>query len=245
MALLGASLVVLMAATAQADAWLKDPITGCSLWTDHVDSSRETATWSGSCVDGKASGDGVLVWFKDDEILGRYVGSMRAGKLHGRGVLHYRPSDAIAIMKADIADKTLDEGRIVYHYEGKLQAGKMEGRGILYYRSNRGYDRYEGEFRNGEIDGEVVFEGAGGDRFEGRTRGFDGTGEGVYVAASGERYEGAFVKGKPSGPGIYTAPNGDVFKANFVNGKAHGKVLVTRKDGRREELRWEHGRPVK
>ena len=244
LALLGAGLVIKTHSIARADDWLVDPISGCKIWTDQADSLREVVTWSGPCVDGKASGEGVLVWFKDDGILGRYVGSMRAGKLHGHGVLHYRPLDTIEAMKVDVGDKTLDDGRIVYHYEGTLRAGELEGRGILYYRSDRGYDRYEGEFRDGEIDGKVVFEGAQGDRFEGRTRGLEGTGEGVYVAANGERYEGPFVKGQPSGRGRYTAPNGDMYEANFVDGKAHGKVSVTRADGRREEFRREHGRPV-
>ena len=168
LAALGGCLVSQIGVTAEADAWLKDPISGCAIWTDQSDSARETATWGGPCVDGKASGDGVLVWLKDGEILGRYVGAMHAGKLHGQGVLHYRPPDSIEAMKADVGDKTLDDGRIVYHYEGTLRAGELDGRGMLYYRSDRGFDRYEGEFRDGEIDGKVVITRADGRREETR-----------------------------------------------------------------------------
>ncbi len=242
---LAAGLAAGTVSSAQADAWLTDPITGCSIWTDKLDPLRETATWAGPCEGGKASGEGVLVWFKDGHIVGRYEGAMREGKLHGRGVLYYRPPDTLARMRADVQVQTSDEGRIFYHFEGTLRDGKMEGRGILYYRSERGYDRYEGEFRDGEIDGEIVFKGSDGGSFEGTAKGIDGSGEGVYVGASGERYEGAFAKGQPDGPGTYTAPNGDVFEATFVDGKAHGKVTVTRADGKREELSFDHGQPAK
>ncbi len=165
---LGGCLVTLTAVTANADDWLEDPITGCTIWADEADSLRETATWSGPCVDGKASGEGVLVWIKDGQVLGRYVGSIRAGRLHGRGVLHYRQPDSIEEMKADISDKSSDEGHVVYHYEGTLKAGELDGRGMLSYRSKRGFVRYEGEFKDGEIDGDVVVTRADGSREEAR-----------------------------------------------------------------------------
>lgn len=141
MPLLAVGLALPLGVAAETDRWLTDPIGGCRFWTDQLDSFREAATWTGPCVDGKASGEGVLVWFKDDSFLGRYVGSMRAGKLHGKGVLHYRPPDKIRAMKADISDRTLDDGEIIYHYEGVMRDGELDGRGILYYRTNRGYDR--------------------------------------------------------------------------------------------------------
>ena len=243
--ILVAGFAVQAISVAHADDWLEDPVSGCMIWTDEQDSFRETATWAGPCVDGKASGEGVLVWFKDDAILGRYEGSMQGGKLHGSGILYYRPPDRIGDLRADIGDRTLDNGRVFYHYEGSVTDGDLDGRGMLYYRSERGYDRYEGEFRNGDLDGQVVYEGAAGDRFEGEAQSLNGTGTGVYVSASGERYEGALVNGEPSGPGTYTAPNGDEFKANFVDGQAHGKVIVIRADGRREELHLDHGQQVK
>ena len=162
-----AGLMVHATSVVHADDWIEDPVTGCMIWTDQQDSFRETATWAGACVDGKANGEGVLVWFKDDSILGRYEGSMQEGKLHGTGVLYYRPPDRIGDLQADIGDRTLDDGRVIYHYEGTVANGDLDGRGMLYYRSERGYDRYEGEFRNGDLDGAVVYEGAAGDRFEG------------------------------------------------------------------------------
>jgi len=66
-----------------AEEWLKDSITGCDIWGEKVDPKIEIASWSGSCVDGKAAGNGVLVWFKDGRIIGRYDGMMKGGFLDG------------------------------------------------------------------------------------------------------------------------------------------------------------------
>ena len=39
--------------------WIKDPITGCGVWTDKAEQG-EIVSWSGGCKEGKASGSGVL-----------------------------------------------------------------------------------------------------------------------------------------------------------------------------------------
>ena len=75
---------------ASAEEWIADPISGCALWADDADPEREVATWSGACEKDKASGEGVLVWFKDGQLLGRYEGGMKGGKLSGRAVLFLR-----------------------------------------------------------------------------------------------------------------------------------------------------------
>ena len=59
-----------------ADLWIEDPITQCKVWTDEIDPAGEAISWTGSCLDGKATGEGVLAWFKDGSLLGRYEGTM-------------------------------------------------------------------------------------------------------------------------------------------------------------------------
>ena len=46
-----------------------------------------TVTWSGACVDGKISGRGRAVWRYPSGIEVVSEGKMRAGRLHGHGVL--------------------------------------------------------------------------------------------------------------------------------------------------------------
>ena len=41
-------------ALAAAGNWLKDPISGCAVWTE-IPSGKETISWSGDCEDGHPS----------------------------------------------------------------------------------------------------------------------------------------------------------------------------------------------
>jgi len=45
-----------------SESWVQDPVTGCSVWTPSAEEG-EIVSWSGACADGKAEGQGVLVWF--------------------------------------------------------------------------------------------------------------------------------------------------------------------------------------
>ncbi len=65
--------------------WSAAERSGCLVW--NIDPQpHETVTWSGACVDGKASGRGVYVWrfLKGGEwAQSRYEGDMDAGRSHG------------------------------------------------------------------------------------------------------------------------------------------------------------------
>ena len=67
--LAAAAMSVCMAGNSHAELWLKDPTTGCEIWSDSLETDKEVPTWSGSCVDGKASGLGVLVVHDKDGLL--------------------------------------------------------------------------------------------------------------------------------------------------------------------------------
>ena len=47
---------------AAADDWLTDDITGCEVWSAEPAAGEESVSWTGACAEGKASGEGVLVW---------------------------------------------------------------------------------------------------------------------------------------------------------------------------------------
>ena len=63
--MLGAALAA-ATSPATAQGWLEDPVTGCSVWSDEPDG--RIVSWSGVCVDGKASGIGVLVVTSEGEL---------------------------------------------------------------------------------------------------------------------------------------------------------------------------------
>ncbi len=53
---------------------------------------NETVTWSGVCVDGKASGFGELTWYLNGEATGVYTGEFLEGEPQGKGVYkHFVP----------------------------------------------------------------------------------------------------------------------------------------------------------
>ena len=92
------------------DVWIKDQITGCAVWGgDAPAAAEDIVSWSGDCEDGKASGDGVISWFAEGALYGRYKGEMRDGRIDGIGRLQYR----------------LDEGFITI--SGKFDEGAPHG----------------------------------------------------------------------------------------------------------------------
>ena len=100
----------------------------CQLWQQNPEPG-ETITWSGACVDGKASGEGREVLHLPDGGQSVYEGSMREGKAHGQGT------------------HTWAEGS---RYEGEWRNGRAHGYGK---RIDRDGDRFEGKWRNGCYQG--------------------------------------------------------------------------------------------
>ena len=114
----------------------------CRVW-NYGNPKYEPFTWSGACVDGRASGEGRLVFRAGD---GVYEGGMSAGKMHGHGVL------------------TWSDG---FRYEGELRDGMQHGTGTLVRASG---ERYDGGWREGKPHGHGAYTAAGGEAFEGAWR---------------------------------------------------------------------------
>jgi len=219
-----------------AEEWAKDPITGCDIWGDKVDTKREIASWSGSCSDGKASGNGVLVWFKDGKLLGRYDGMMKAGFLDGHGVLYYHTKDGFDRYEGEFKNGELD-GELTYvgakgdSFEGTMKSDREDntsGKGV--YIDVLG-DRYEGDLKNGLPNGQGNLKSINGDEYKGSFRSgkYDGKGELIYL--NGDRYTGEFQDGEPNGNGIFKKPDGERFEGSFKNGAPHGQGKFTDTEG--------------
>ena len=103
----------------------------------------EPLTWTGACTDGKASGEGRLV-FRSGE--GVYDGAMQDGKMHGSGVLDWANG---------------------FRYEGELRDGKQHGHGTLTQTTGA---RYVGAWRNGRPHGQGTYTQPDGSTFEGAWR---------------------------------------------------------------------------
>ena len=128
-----AALVVLLVATggaarAQTSGWSTDANTGCKIW-NLAPQPNETVTWTGTCRDGVAQGQGVLQWFENGRLGDRYDGLIKDGKPNGRGVV-----------------AGVDGTR----YDGDFRDGIMAGHGTLTLPNG---DRYDGEWRDGKPNG--------------------------------------------------------------------------------------------
>lgn len=82
----------------------------------------------------------------------------------------------------------------------------QNGRGKL---TKKGGDVFEGEFRNGQVDGEVIIH-----------------------YANGNRFKGTFRKGKREGACIEETKDGKRFEGIFRNDQRDGKFLEKDRDGK-------------
>jgi hypothetical protein len=161
--------------------------------------ANASVNWSGSCLDGYASGKGVLSWRSEKfdkhsieatlvrgAITGEailrtprytYTGTLNNGVPHGQGFFEYANNDG--------------------WYEGQVAEGVPHGKGV---RLAVDRSRYTGDWVNGERNGlgEATFSTGGSYTGSWRNDKFDGQGKIVY-AGSRRIYEGLFADGRVAG----------------------------------------------
>jgi hypothetical protein len=117
----------------------------------------------------------------------------------------------------------IEDGELRTRYVGPMVGGKANGWGIAYVRTDDGrYTRYEGEFRDSEIDGHVRIDTPDDKHFIGTYDSVTKTGTGVATNAAGDRYTGEIADGKMDGQGYLERANGERFKGEFVAGELNG-----------------------
>ncbi|MGO4871253.1 MAG: DUF3859 domain-containing protein [Roseiarcus sp.] len=87
-------------------------------------------------------------------------------------------------------------------------------------------NRYVGEFRSGQYDGQGTLTFANGESYVGAFHNGAWSGQGVYTFANGERYAGQFADGKWNGPGVYFYPNGERWVGPFRDGRRDGPGVL-------------------
>ena len=195
-----------------AGSWITAENQPCQIWNSNPDPG-ETVTWTGGCVDGKASGTGRLVW-RGSYGESVYEGEYRDGNLHGRGTFTWPDGD---------------------RYEGEWRDGKTHGHGTYTWPSGT---RYEGEYRDGNLHGRGTFTWPDGDRYEGEWRDGKKHGHGTYTWPSGTRYEGEWRDGNMHGHGTKTWPSGTRYEGEWRDDKLHGHGTFTWAEGDRDEGEW-------
>ena len=150
---------------------------------------------------------------------------------------------------ACVDGKTSGRGREVWRssdpsydgvFEGEHRAGKRHGHGIRTWSSG---NRYEGEYRDGELrDG--VATAPDGTRYEGEWRDGKPHGHGVVTWSDGERYEGEIRAGMFHGRGVQTLSNGERYEGEFRDDERHGHGVYTWRDGSRYEGEWRNDKTL-
>lgn len=238
--------VSLSATVSAKDFWIKAQGTDCQVWSDEAPEAKDVVSWTGSCKDGKASGEGVLTWTEGGQPAGKYEGFMAAGKLNGPGKLHLVEKTGTLEVDAIFKDGDVDgAGRFKDAagdvYEGEVKDGKPYGFGFR----KTGDEEYVGNFEDGlrhgigmAIGPETAYLGE-----------FDkdvANGSGMLEDDAGGRYHGQFKDNKPHGFGTYVTSDGTVYQGRFVNGNADGAMFVTPKGSSKSIVEtWKNGKQVK
>ena len=222
-----------LVATSHADIWVKDPTTGCQVWSGDDSTSREVVAWSGACADEKAIGAGTLVATDIDGLALVYNGEMKAGKLEGWGALKFRNSETGEFDRyIGNFENSLPKGNGIYdssegwRLEGYFTGAFDSGEGTLYLDENDAVIR--GDFKDGDLvgdafiyyeteDGEMYF----GDMSDGARQGF-----GTLVRKNDDSYVGEFEKGVAAGVGVYEYDHGGLVMGEFANGAPDGRATV-------------------
>lgn len=175
--------------------WIKNPEGTCSVWSLNPARLGWTWTWSGECVDGKATGNGILTWKDRSKIVETYNGDLVAGKREGKGTYKWR------------------DGR---SYAGNWVNDKRRGRGLQKWPNGRSYD---GDWVDGVMHGQGTFKFTDGNTYTGDFKNDIRDGEGTLTTPEGHVYTGGFKANKANGTGKITFVNGDSFEGKFVDGK--------------------------
>ena len=129
-----------------------------------------------------------------------------------------RPQDIIRNTRSDLEDLLRDakNGSFVGTVSTKVPSSQPAG-GIP-----AGGWQYEGQWRNGRMDGYGVLTYPDGWRYEGEWQNGQMIGQGTLSHPDGWQYTGAWRDGKMDGEGVLTYPDGWKYVGQWREGKMHG-----------------------
>lgn len=194
------------------------------------------AVYEGEMIDGVITGQGRMRWTNGD----RYEGSFENGLFHGQG--KYEGVDGSSYQGEYVKGAITGTGTMIYadgqQYTGELLYGRMHGRGVLKSHGTL----YEGEFFEGNFNGEGEYTDKEGNSYRGQF--LDGIfqGQGAYAGIDGRRYEGEFVNWVLSGWGTHSDSKGTSYEGDFKNWIYHGEGKLTDHKGNHFSGRFQDGK---
>ncbi|HUI16647.1 MAG TPA: hypothetical protein VL244_03210 [Alphaproteobacteria bacterium] len=129
-----------------------------------------------------------------------------------------------------------------FSWSGGCPNGLVNGQGVLqWYDNGTPSDRYEGEVRDGKMNGRGIYFALDGERYDGEFKDDARTGHGIYLTRWGDRYEGNFERSVLQGPGSAVFANGARYEGGFWNNRANGEGTLQLADGSAVTGTWVNG----
>ena len=213
-----------------------------SLYFDNIKNeiiNYKEMLYTGSLIDGKPNGIGVLV--NENGLV--YQGEFKEGEIVGNGKMYiYQCNKNIGNIKDSIKNKNLEK-----IFEGTFINGVKEGKFKEYNKNH--LKIFEGEFKNDIKNGRGIEYSNGNKIYEGEFKDDLKDGKGVEYKNGNKMYEGDFKEGKKNGIGIfYNNQSNKIYEGNFENNYFNGKGTLFYNDGKiqyqgtfKNGIFWEEG----
>eukprot|EP00320_Phaeocystis_rex_P000214 CAMPEP_0119057708 /NCGR_PEP_ID=MMETSP1178-20130426/2102_1 /TAXON_ID=33656 /ORGANISM="unid sp, Strain CCMP2000" /LENGTH=1078 /DNA_ID=CAMNT_0007038565 /DNA_START=76 /DNA_END=3312 /DNA_ORIENTATION=- len=165
-----------------------------------------------------SKGDGKVASEKLEELQVRWQGMT----LDENMTMVQTMKEQLAEITQDVADLK-DRVKIAWEsgdrYEGAWRNENMNGKGTYYYADG---NIYEGQWVEGNKHGEGTHTWVDGQVYKGQWVDDTMHGRGKYTFPNGNTYEGQYVGGVRDGKGKFTYANGGVYTGGFSQGKKNG-----------------------
>jgi hypothetical protein len=153
-----------------------------------------------------------------------HVSELKNGKRNGQGAASYPDIEKYI---GEIEDKAIMFLSIAKNHISK------------HYVVDKKEDKYVGEFKGGEKNGQGTYTWADGAQYVGEWKDDLRHGQGTISYANGKKYVGEFKDGKRNGQGTFTIPNLGEYIGEYKDDNKHGQGTFTYSDGTKEEGIWE------
>ena len=244
-----ANIFVIMAlpttASSQGAVSALDINTRC-LITSIPNAEKLSASWTGECVSGMASGVGDVIAFSNGSL--RYIlrGLFKGGRLERQdSVRDCAASACVSDVSANLV-RQHEQAAQANAAAATTATGAAASTAVAAQTEIRAPDAvYRGRFASDPTTG--VISGAGrvqfndGRSFEGTIRNGRKQEKGTYIWADGQRYEGDWVDDQQQGRGKLTFNNGDSYEGDFVRGERTGTGTFRQKSGESYTGQWVRG----
>jgi hypothetical protein len=207
------------------------PVGNCKIATSEVQKISVHYVWRGSCLAGRAEGQGMVEVTRPDGGKVHHKGQFRRGMREGVWREEFvtkganRPDGPALVWRerkyvmgvpaTDWESMELDNGAT---YSGSVRHDGTKimrhGQGVARFVDG---GRYEGAWQNDKQHGWGIFRAPNGFSYEGEHVAGVATGQGRIRYSDGGTYSGAMLNGKRHGFGELISPTGQVSRGRFAN----------------------------